>query len=142
MKSSTTVGTTSIVVVPAPSIKGAPDWEASTDYVAGQYVRSNNRYFLAMNSGTSGGTAPSGVNDSSDGTVTWRPCPGRTRRGVSITNQTADILYVTIGRPAVAGQGQPLVQNGTFALAGREDPQQEISVVRASGTGNVAVETW
>lgn len=59
-----------IAVLPASSM---PAWVMSTAYVAGQKTTSNGNIYMALNTATSGATAPTGTASSvSDGAVNWR----------------------------------------------------------------------
>lgn len=55
-----------------PTASTITDWAASTNYSAGNIVRSGSRYYAAASSGTSGSTAPTHTAGTvSDGGVNW-----------------------------------------------------------------------
>jgi hypothetical protein len=131
-------------IAPMPALRGSGDWVTGTAYVLGQYVKSLGRYYMATVAGTSGATAPEGIGDVSDGTVTWVSCLTRPREGITFTNEGSIALSISMGGPAVAGSGLVLAASGgTITLTGDEVIECEFHAIRAAATaGNVSMLEW
>lgn len=140
----TTVSSTALKVLGTPSAEKAQAWVTGTAYVAGELTESNGRVYMCMGSGTSGATAPYGIVDISDGTVTWRPVLSRRREGLLITNNgTTDVTIVfDFGQVPTAGQGLVLGSDDGIVLSGTGCPQIAVKALTASGSTTLHCIEW
>jgi hypothetical protein len=135
----------SLKIVGMPGIVGLmPAWVTNTAYTIGNYVSCNGVNYMAVTSGTSGATLPTGVGVVSDGTVSWVSMLQRPRKGFTIVNEGAIALYLSMSGPAVATRGVSLsASGGSFTLSGDSAEQCEIHAIRAAATaGNVSILEW
>ena len=72
-------------------LQAPPAWQASTAYAAGQAVLAGGNWYVALTSGTSGGTAP-----------TWTTTPQLVSPFMSITDGTVLWSYYDVALPLVA----------------------------------------
>ena len=140
----TSVGLTSVRVLPKAQVYSAQTWVTNTAYTAGQYVKSGPQFLMCVVAGTSGTSSPVGLGDITDNTVTWRACLGRARAGLILCNNSAtEAVYASIKGPAVANQGIRLNKDGgTLVLTGSDAPQGEIQVISPAATNSVTSMDW
>jgi hypothetical protein len=90
------VGTNSVKLVAAKPVTGANAWATARYYKQGTVVVNVQRYYMALNDGTSGGTAPVHTSgEVSDGNLMWRfiEQDRQGRNGCLISVNTASTVY-------------------------------------------------
>ena len=138
-----TVITTSQVIV--PEVKRVTNlWIISTAFTRGDYVRSSNKTYFALNSGTSTNDpllAPNANDgdDTNDAAITWRYVRQR-RDHIIIVNDSAGTIFLGF-QGAETNKGIRLSANGgTYIATFPDAPQGEISAITLSGTNNVTIQ--
>ena len=138
---SSTVSTNSVKVLGSPGRRAGQEWEASTAYAQGEVVSVGSTYFFALVAGTSGATAPSGLADVADGTVTWRQSLQGPRKGLFLSNEGS--ARVTVNWFTVeAGAGITLAAGEKIVLTGGDTPQVAVHMIADSGSQSVSVLEW
>ena len=121
------IGTDSLMIM-APRLVSAKDWDATTAYSHGDMVRNTNRHNLTywnvsgVTNGSLSATMPShlGGDVTDGGTNIWRRIPPTERMGFAIVNQGTNDVWLAIGYPAVANSGIYLAPSGSFWIDGVE----------------------
>jgi hypothetical protein len=99
-----TIPSNTLVMIAGPSAPTwAGVWVSNTAYSQGAVVRSQatGPYYFAIVAGTSTNVAargPVGTGTITDGTVSWRPCPSKTRKTLIVQDtgtNTACQLFIT-----------------------------------------------
>lgn len=96
----------------APASQAA--WAASTVYASGALIKNAEGVWHCVLPGTSGTNAAvfTGSAGAADGTVTWRRCMTRPRKGMSFTVSGTGDVYLSFPSKAAAGSGTLLAAGG------------------------------
>lgn len=143
-----TVSTNSMMLVGASAMSAGASWVTNTTYTQGTYVFANGAPYFALVAGTSTnvGSGPAGIGDVGDGTVTWRACGKRVRRGMVIMNNSTNLnggVWISDTAPAAADKGAYVGPvNGSLLITGADCPQSALFVIMPGATGNVSTMVW
>jgi hypothetical protein len=139
-----TVGAVSVKVIPAQNISGAPAWATNTIYTQGETVTVGGYYYMVVVAGTSTTVYPThkiGEPDEVAGGVTWRCFSSRKRLGFVVFNQSTNVMYTSVGYPAIAGHGWAIAAGGGQYFDG--DSQGAVYAVYDTGlTGIIGAQSW
>lgn len=105
---------TAVYVVPPIDPGGQTAWSTTMVYVSGAIITNSEGSWQCVIPGTSGSSAAvfTGGNDATDGTVVWRRCMRRKRKGVSFTVSGTGDVYVSFPSAAADGKGTLLSAGG------------------------------
>lgn len=136
------VGTNSVVLLPDRTLQNAPVWVTLTAYGQGDYVKVGARYYMAIEAGTSGATAPShALGTATDGTVTWLKVKPGLRQGLAIVNASTNAVYLSVASSAEEGKGIYLSGQGS-AWEPNHTPQGRITAIAGSDSNLVTGVEW
>ena len=135
---STSVSTNSIKILANVEANAGASWASTNAYTQGELVYSGGNVWMALVAGTSSTTAPSGVLDFVDGTVTWRKALARTRNWLSIGNEGETQITFSFFSDIVSGSGLTLDAGQKIVLIGEDCPQDPVYVISESGTNAVS----
>lgn len=139
------VGTNSMVVMPRRTVYAAQldGWQATNDYVNGQYVTVSNRACMVLYSGTSGAAEPDSSSEIfGDGSVTWvRVASARERRfGLVKKVSGSTAVHLDFGTITDTNSGFVLSYNGAGIIIDNVDNYSgPVSAVSAGGNNTLRV---
>jgi len=134
----TSVSTNSVKILANAKANASESWASTNAYTQGQLVNSGGRVWMALIAGTSGTTAPSGIVDFVDGTVTWRKSLAHKRSWLSIGNEGLTKITFSLFSPVISENGLTLDSGQKIVLIGEDCPQDAIHVISDSGTNTVS----
>jgi len=125
------------IVLPGTFQTGGVAWASATVYAQDAVAYTNNRWYLAMNAGTSD-TGPVHLDgDASDNGIMWRYVHPR-RTGFVIQNLGTGTVFLAYGNSAVTNKGIALLGNsGANMQAGGDCFQGDIHAVCFPGNTNL-----
>jgi hypothetical protein len=131
---SMTITTNAVKVCPDRTVQTAAAFATNRVYVQGSIVKNAFKYYMAVNAGTSGVTAPTHASgEASDGAITWRRFPAGMRNGLWLFNAGTNDITFGIGYVPTLTKGGVLKANGTALFDGM-DVQSEVYAISATGT--------
>jgi len=143
-----TVTNAAVKVLGPSAVRGGVAYATNTAYTAGSVVWLANRAFLCVGAGTSTNAVvvalPSAGDDFVDGTVTWRPCLSKARRGLVIVNGSTN-AWMFVSDTGVANKGARFnPDGGSFAVTGDDCPSGAVWVNCSSATpvASIYIAEW
>ena len=138
----TSVSTNSVKILANAKANASASWASTNAYTQGQLVNSSGQVWMALIAGTSSTTAPSGIDDFVDGTVTWRKSFSQLRKGMFIGNEGLTKITVSWFSAVVSGSGLTLDPDQKIVLTGDDCPQGAVYVISESGVNAVSTMEW
>jgi hypothetical protein len=133
---------TSTMLLAAAKASTTQVWTANKAYAQGELVIHNSVIWFALVAGTSGSTGPEGINDSLDGTVTWRKVLTQTRNGLVICNEGPSPVTISWFSNVKKQEGMTLPEGGKIILTAEDVIQSAVYIITDSGTATVAILEW
>jgi len=142
------IGTDSLMIM-APRLVSAKDWDATTAYSHGDMCRNTNRHNLTYwnVSGTTNGslsaTMPShlGGDVADGGTNVWRRIPPRERLGFAVVNQGSNAIWIAVGHDAVVNSGIYLLSGGSYWVDNNA-MQDAVYAISSAATNTAGTQEW
>jgi hypothetical protein len=88
-------------------------------------------------------TTPSDPSSASVGIAASIVVPTRTsRRGLTITNTSANIIYLAFGKTAILGSGIILYPHGTFNMDDSDRTREYVSAIASSAGSSITIQEY